>query len=407
MNTKIKPKFILRATAMMCSIILMTGMIGCGTAKVTETDISDSTDEVQQAIDVMGDDSPESAPDNGRNTVDEPDDIEDEASQDHDEQIDAQEIREDEDLMKTKYDKHGALHVNNEGKLVDHNGEIVVLRGYSTHGINLYDEYVNREFLEYMRDEWKIDIIRLAMYTTEDKGYCISGEENKKRLLEVIDRGVKAATELGLYVIIDWHILSDGNPGTYEDQAIDFFDKVSEKYASYGNVFYEICNEPNTTATWEDVRAYADRVIPCIRKHDKYSVILVGTPSWCQRLDEAVSNPIMADDNLMYCLHFYADTHRDELRRVCSDALKARLPIFVSEFGTCAADGAGNHNKEESDKWISLLDENDISYVMWNISNKNETSAMLMPECDSVTGPYSDDDLRESAKWYREVLLRQ
>ncbi len=309
-----------------------------------------------------------------------------------------------EDKMKTKYDKHGALHVNNAGKLVDHNGEVVALHGYSTHGINLYDGYVNREFLEYMRDEWNIDIIRLAMYTSEENGYCVGDEANKARLLDVIDRGVKTATELGLYVIIDWHILSDSNPRTYEDQAADFFDKVSEKYAAYGNVFYEICNEPNVEATWEDVRAYATRIIPVIRKHDKYSVILVGTPSWCQRLDEAVADPIKDDDNLMYCLHFYADTHKDDLRKVCEDALKAKLPVFVSEFGTCDASGNGPHNADEANKWISLLNENDISYVMWNISNKDETSAMIAPGCDKLNGGYSDDELREPAKWYRDIL---
>lgn len=318
-----------------------------------------------------------------------------------------EETEEAEGELKTKYDIHGALHVNNKGKLCDHNGEIVTLHGYSTHSINIYDEYVNRPFLEYMRDEWKIDVIRLAMYTDDQNGYCVSGDENKAHLMEVIDRGVKAATELGLYVIIDWHILSDPNPNIHADQAIDFFDKVSSKYSSYGNIIYEICNEPNSGCSWDDIRSYSERVIPVIRKNDPYSVILVGTPNWSQRLDEAVARPITTDDNIMYVLHFYADTHRDDLRNICQNALNSDLPIFVSEFGTCAADGNGGHNAAEADKWIELLDKNDISYVMWNISNKNETSAMIMPECDNHTGPYDDSQLRESAKWYRNKLLRK
>lgn len=321
------------------------------------------------------------------------------------EDTDITEDREDSKL-KTKYDKHGALHVNNAGKLVDHNGEVVALHGYSTHGINLYDGYVNREFLEYMRDEWHIDIIRLAMYTSEENGYCGCDEAGRQHLMDVIDRGVKTATELGLYVIIDWHILSDSNPKMHEDLAADFFDKVSQKYSAYGNVFYEICNEPNVGATWADVKDYASRIIPIIRNNDKYSVILVGTPEWCQRLDEAVADPITIDDNMMYCLHFYADTHRDNLRRVCEEALKAKLPIFVSEFGTCDASGNGPHNAQEADKWIELLTANDISFVMWNISNKDETSAMIAPGCDKLNGGYSDDELRDPARWYRDVMAR-
>ncbi len=396
---------VIRSIAIFLSVLMMIfSVTGCGVeAPVT----SGQTDETQLAIDLMSDpdiyqgtedmtEAPDAAEDISQTSDTDGEDLEGNTHN--------TEIAGDHNEMNTKYDRHGALHVNNKGKLVDHNGEIVALHGYSTHGINLYDKYVNREFLKYMRDEWKIDIIRLAMYTTEQNGYCIAGEENKQRLLDVIDDGVRAATELGLYVIIDWHILSDSNPKIHEDQAVDFFDKVSAKYASYGNVFYEICNEPNRNCTWEDVREYCDRVIPVIRKNDQYSVILIGTPSWCQKLNEAVSEPVTSDDNIMYCLHFYADTHRDDLRRVCEDALKADLPIFVSEFGTCSADGNGAHNSDEADKWIRLLNDNDISYVMWNISNKNETSAMLQPGVESATGPYSDSDLRDPAKWYKGVL---
>ncbi len=306
--------------------------------------------------------------------------------------------------MKTKYDKYGALHVGSGGKLVDRNGEAVALHGYSTHSLSWYPEYVNRDFLENMRDEWHIDAIRLAMYTAEEDGYCVGDDANRARLVEVVDRGVKAATELGLYVIIDWHILSDSNPLIHEDLAADFFELVSSRYAAYGNVFYEICNEPNVDCTWADIKQYADRIIPIIRKNDKYAVILVGTPKWSQRLDEAVSDPITIDDNLMYVVHFYADTHRDELRQVYKDAIKAGLPVFCSEFGTCAADGNNAHNAEEAEIWLQLLEANDTSYLMWNISNRDETSAAFVPECDNYAGPYRDSDLREPALWYKNRL---
>ena len=72
----------------------------------------------------------------------------------------------------TKYEKHGALHVNNKGKLVDHNNEVVVLHGLSTHGLSWYPQYINRDFFEQMSEEWKVDVVRLAMYTAEEDGYC-------------------------------------------------------------------------------------------------------------------------------------------------------------------------------------------------------------------------------------------
>ena len=303
----------------------------------------------------------------------------------------------------TKYEKHGALHVNNKGKLVDHLGEKVTLHGFSTHGLSWYPEYVNRDFFEFMMDKWHIDIVRLAMYTAEKDGYCVGDDANREKLLEVVDRGVKAATEIGLYVIIDWHILSDSNPLMNIEASKKFFESVAQRYSSYGNVIYEICNEPNVDCEWEDIKRYAGEIIPIIRKYDKYAVILVGTPKWSQKVNMPVDDPITIDKNLMYVLHFYADTHREELRNAFEDAAKAGLPLFISEFGCCDASGAGVDNFEEADKWLELADNYDVSYIMWNISNRDETCASFVPTCDKQNG-FEPEDLRDACKWFIEVL---
>ena len=308
--------------------------------------------------------------------------------------------------MKTKYDIHGALSVSKDGKLVDHNGEIVQLRGYSTHGLSWYPEYVNRNFFEFMRDNWHVDIVRLAMYTDEEDGYCVGDSKNKEQLKEVIDRGVKAATELGLYVIIDWHILKDSNPLTYIDESLLFFEEMAEKYHAYGNVFYEICNEPNINCTWKDVKKYTETVIPVIRKTDKNAVILIGTPTWSQDVDEAVKDPVTGYQNLMYVLHFYADTHKDELRKKFEDAAKNKLPLFVSEFGICDASGTGLGNELQADLWTNLMDKYHVSYLIWNLSNRNESSASFIPSCTKTTG-FTNDDLNDSAKWYINLLAQK
>lgn len=305
----------------------------------------------------------------------------------------------------TKYEKHGALHVNSKGKLVDHNGEVVALHGYSTHGLSWYPEYVNRDFFEFMSEKWHVDVVRLAMYTAEEDGYCVGDEANKQKLIEVVDRGVKAATELGLYVIIDWHILSDSNPLMNKDEAIKFFDLMAEKYKAYGNVFYEICNEPNVNCTWEDVKAYAEEIIPVIRKYDEYAVILCGTTTWSQDVDKAAANPITIDKNLMYVLHFYADTHKEELRAKFEAAAQAGLPLFISEFGCCDASGNFKNNFEQAQAWIDLADKYEVSFVMWNIANRDESSASFIPTCMKTTD-FVDEDLNEACKWYIDVLAK-
>ncbi|MDE5605526.1 MAG: glycoside hydrolase family 5 protein, partial [Eubacterium sp.] len=106
-------------------------------------------------------------------------------------------------------------------QLTDSKGNPVQLRGISTHGIAWFPDYINESCFKQLRDEWKINVIRLAMYTEEYGGYCSGG--NKEQLKQLIHKGVSYAAEQDMYAIIDWHILSDGNPNRHLDEAKAFF----------------------------------------------------------------------------------------------------------------------------------------------------------------------------------------
>ena len=293
-----------------------------------------------------------------------------------------------------------ALHVAGT-QLVDEAGAAVQLRGVSTHGLAWYPEYVNEECFAELHDEWGATVVRLALYTSESGGWCTDGDQGELR--EVIDRGVAAAVAAKLYVIIDWHVLNECDPNVYVDEACDFFDDVSAAYADLPNVIYEICNEPNGSATWDDVKAYAAEVLPVIRANAPEAVVLVGTPTWSQDIDLAAADPI-DDDNLLYTLHFYAATHTDSLRAKLREAVEGGLPAFVSEYGICDASGAGAIDEDQAAAWIELMDELGVSYVAWNLSNKDETSAMIASSCTKVSG-FDENDLSESGAWVRAMLL--
>ncbi len=286
-------------------------------------------------------------------------------------------------------------------RLTDQDGNPVQLRGISTHGLAWYPEYVNAECFRQLKEEWAANVVRLAMYTAESGGYCTGG--NQEDLKALVKEGVEYATDCGLYVIIDWHILSDGNPNTYLDQAKEFFREMSGEYAEYENVLYEICNEPNGGVSWNDIKAYAEQVIPVIREQDADGVILVGTPNWSQYVDQAAADPITGYDNIMYTLHFYAATHTDSLRDTMVKAVEAGLPVFVSEYGICDASGNGAIDRTQADKWMEVMDEYGISYVAWNLSNKSETSAILKNSCGKTSG-FNREDLSDSGAWLVETL---
>ncbi|MDO4804124.1 MAG: cellulase family glycosylhydrolase [Lachnospiraceae bacterium] len=299
----------------------------------------------------------------------------------------------------TPLSQNGRLKVKG-AKLVNEKGGEVVLKGVSTHGIAWFPQYVNKSAFQTLRDKWGVQCVRLAMYTAEYNGYCAGGD--KAALKKKVQDGVKIATDLGMYIIIDWHILSDGNPQTYQNEAVAFFKEMSAKYKNQKNVIYEICNEPNGGTSWSQIKSYAQTVIKTIRANDKNAVILVGTPTWSQDVDIAAKSPIKGYSNLMYTFHFYAGTHQESYRLRVQDALDAGLPVFVSEFGITDASGNGSVNKTEGNKWITFLKKNKLSYVCWNLSNKNESSALLLPSC-TKTGGFEDKDLSSQGKWFKAL----
>lgn len=296
----------------------------------------------------------------------------------------------------------GALQVVG-AQLCDESGNPVQLRGLSTHGIGWFPEYVNSELFSQFRNEWNINVVRLAMYTAEGAGYCTGGDTTY--LKELIDTGVKAATDNDMYVIIDWHILSDGNPQTYQSQAMDFFAEMSEKYGKNNNVLYEICNEPNGGTSWSTIKAYAKEIIPVIREHDPDAVIIVGTPTWSQDVDQAVKDPLAEEDNIMYALHFYAATHKESLRNKMTAAIEAGLPIFVTEYGICDASGNGAIDYDSANQWVETMNEYGISYCAWSICNKNETCSIFKSSCQK-TKDVTEEDLSESGRWQYEMLSK-
>ena len=299
----------------------------------------------------------------------------------------------------TPYGQHGALHVEN-GKLTDENGNTVQLYGMSTHGIAWFPQYINYDSLRTLRDDWNTNCIRLAMYTAEYGGYCAGGD--KEQLKQLVKDGVSYATELGMYVIVDWHILSDCDPNQNKDEAIAFFREMAEVFADNDNVLYEICNEPNGGTSWDSIKSYAEEVIPVIRAQKPDAVILVGTPTWSQEIDKAAASAL-DDSNVMYTLHFYAGTHKDDLRNRLETCVQNGLPVFVSEFGMCDASGNGANDFVSTTKWLELLNKYQISFCCWNLANKDESSSVFKASSTALSD-WTDDDFNESGRWIRDYF---
>lgn len=293
-------------------------------------------------------------------------------------------------------EKHGRLSVKGTN-LVDEHGEAIVLKGLSSHGLTWFPEYINYRTLTTIKN-YGANVFRVAMYVEQNDGYLEEPELNEKLMYSAIENSLAA----GLYTIVDWHVLRDENPNKHAEKALAMFEKIAKEYGDEPGIIYEICNEPNGDTTYEDIVAYANKVIPIIRKYAPNAVILVGTPKFCTSLKEAIENPI-GDTNLMYTYHFYAGVSdcKFALSEI-SKALENGLPVFVSEWGI---DGykVTNEHKEETKKFMNFLNQNRISWVNWSLSNKKEGYSFVSYETDKLHD-WTMSDLTSSGKFVLEYL---
>jgi endoglucanase len=287
---------------------------------------------------------------------------------------------------------HGNLSVEGT-RIIDQHGNNVILWGASYGWHNWWPRFYNKETVKWLRDDWGCTVVRAAMGVEPDNGYMYSPDKSKELMEAVID----GAIENDIYVIIDWH-----SHGLQPEAAKTFFAEMSKKYGKYPHVIYEIFNEP-VNDSWEVIKSYSVDVIKVIREFDPDNIILVGSPHWDQDIHLVADNPITGYNNIMYTLHFYANTHGQSLRDRGNYALEKGIPIFVSECAGMSANGDGPINYEAWHTWIDWMQKNQISMVFWSISDKDETCSMLNKSASSE-GNWKESDLKESGIKTKELL---
>jgi len=299
-------------------------------------------------------------------------------------------------MPQTIVEKYGRLTtVGNQ--VCDVRGEPVVLRGMSLFWSQWMGKFYTTETVRWLRDDWKCTVVRAAMATSPKGGFKESPEKTMAALRTV----VQACRDNGIYVIIDFH---SHKAHEETETALSFFQQVSKEFGAYPNVIYEIFNEPLDVG-WSDViKPYAETVIAAIRRNDPSNLVIVGTRTWSQRVSEAAADPI-AGPNIAYTLHFYAGTHRQSLRDVAARALSGGIPIFVTEYGTCAASGNGKFDPAETAAWFEFLEANRISYCNWSVADKAESASILIPNLNKLSG-WTDEELTESGKLVKAQVSR-
>ena len=111
---------------------------------------------------------------------------------------------------------------------------------------------------------------------------------------------------------------------------------------------------------------------------------------------EKISLPTLylrIDRGLMKCKNI-------DLRNKLKTALDNNLPVLVSEFGICDASGNGANDFESTTKWLDLLNKYQISFMCWNLANKDESSSVFRANITKVSD-WTEEDLSEAGQWIK------
>lgn len=291
-------------------------------------------------------------------------------------------------------------------------GEPVQLRGWSTHGYqwsgkSCFDDEKDFEGMK----KFGANIARIAMYVSSYEG----GSVNEDWVKNCIDW----TASLGMYCLVDWHVLNPGLPMNSEyinKKPGQFFKNIAQyaKTKGYKHVLYEICNEPNEDTEgniyrpqiWEDIKEYADLVLPEIASVDPDAVVIVGTPQWDQALVFPMEDPL--EDtyglNVMYTFHYYACSHEVYLGGM--QAAAGNIPVFVTEWGTTEHKGQQGMCEKESDLLMNTCNGGNlgnqlISWCNWSFSTEGGESRSL-----NNANNYNESTLSTSGKYIVKQLRK-
>jgi endoglucanase len=333
-----------------------------------------------------------------------------------------------------KYGKIRIAEVNGRRRLCTENGDPVQLKGMSTMGLQWESWILTEEAFDALAYDWRCDVVRIAMYVTEG-GY----KNDPFGMLAKVEKGIKLASDRGLYVIVDWHVLTPGDPNAndylnagkslsqYSEIRKDhpeyggpelFFAYLSQKYGDLPNILWETANEPNKLSkNWsESLLPYHQKILNAVRLYDKDglgdNIVICGTDSWSQEVDAPIGNEV-ADPKrqVMYTAHFYAGTHGQWLMDRVKKALDGGLAVFCTEWGTSEADGGQNGKVyiAESENWLDFFDANGVSWCNWSLARAAQSSAAFKPNAASFpkdldkdgVPSWKDSDLSASGLYVR------
>ena len=200
--------------------------------------------------------------------------------------------------------------------------------------------------------------------------------------IALLDQAVDWCTELGLYVIIDWHSIGNLKAGLFQDpyyitsltETLNFWRTIAQHFSGNNTVaFYELFNEPTLyfgqlgSMTWSEWREINEEMIALIRAFDKETIPLVAGLDWAYDLTPLRYDPVRAE-GIAYVSHPYGHKRTPPYEDKWDEAFgfaATDFPLFVTEFGFILDDMSMSANRDWGERIIKFLEDRGISWSWW------------------------------------------
>lgn len=230
-------------------------------------------------------------------------------------------------------------------------------------------------------ESWGANVIRVPVHPVAWRG------RGRQEYLELLDDAVRWATDLGIYLMIDWHTIGNLETGLFQhpmydttkQETLEFWRTIAARYKGVPTVaFYEIFNEPTVfngqlgTTDWSKWKTFNEEVIGVIYAHDANVIPLVAGFNWAYSLTPVAAAPIEAE-GVGYVSHPYPQKveapWEDKWERDFG-FVADEFPVFVTEFGFKPADLPGAHmpvigDEEYGTAITDYFAKKGISWVAW------------------------------------------
>ncbi|MDB5240531.1 MAG: glycoside hydrolase [Spirosoma sp.] len=267
-------------------------------------------------------------------------------------------------------------------KFVTADGKTMVFKGLNASDPDRLEKsgHWDKAYFEEMK-RWGATLVRFPVHPTAWRS------RGRDQYVQLLDKGVAWATELGLYVVIDWHSIGNLKNEMYQNamyettqkESFEFWRTMADHYKDNTTVaFFELFNEPTVmggklgTCSWDEWRKLMEETITIIRANGAKAIPLVAGFNWAYDLRDVAKNPIRAE-GIAYVSHPYPMKREKpwEDKWTADWGFVAKTyPLVLTEIGFCGPDDKGAHvpvisDESYGDAITRYCDTNGISYVVW------------------------------------------